>query len=184
MTPSTLAHHEPEDCPTCARLAASWPEGQTIARCEACGATLTRRAERAWTLADLDLLARWASAFYGSGLKLREPVQHSGGDGHGREDERTSEWHRAAAVHRRFERMRSGAGCTHYAVLWFVVFVRGYGKQLPGTTLMEELGRQFAPRAVREAWASHKQTALRTSLPRVAGQRLWDAAVKAWEVGG
>lgn len=136
-----------------------------------------------WGVSDLVLLTKWTGAFYGSGLVLREPVQTSGGDGHGREDDKTREWHRVAMVHRRFEAMRTGDGCTHYAVLWFAVFERGGNNAELGKGLMAEIGKHFAPIAQREAWAKHRQHALRESLPRVSGQRLWDAAVKAWRVG-
>jgi hypothetical protein len=152
--------------------------------CGECGAVLTReraKRERAWTLADLELLARWQSRFYGDGQKLREPVQHSGGDDTGPEDERTSEWHRAATIHRRFEAMRQGIGRTHYAVLWFVIFERGSIAASLGKSLVEELGYWFATSEQRESWQSSKKRSIRTGGARMNGERLWDAAKRAWE---
>lgn len=177
----------PADCPDC-------PDAQRAARrrpgawasCPSCGAeyvsdgsTLPVKRPHRWTLADLDLLARWASSFYGSGLKLREPVQHSGGDQHGPEDNRTSEWHHAAAVHRRFERMRSGPGRTHYAVLWFA-FIERDGPARGTPMFLHDLGLSFATRGQRLMWHTQGRT-LRVKLPQLYGQRIYDAAVKAWE---
>jgi hypothetical protein len=134
-----------------------------------------------WTLSDLELLARWSTRFYGSGLKLREPVQNSGGDCNGMEDERTSEWHKAATIHRRFEQMRVGIGRTHYAVLWFVIFERNSATQLLGKSLVEELGYWFASGEQRASWQTSKKRSIRTNGARMNGERLWDAARRAWE---
>jgi hypothetical protein len=188
MTPATT------DCRQCRVIAREWGE-ETRVTCSECGAVMTKAPvdARKWTVGDLQLLARWQRKFYGSGLMLREPVQTSGGDTNGPEDERTSEFHRAAAVRRRFEGMRTGAGRLHYAVLWFVIFdrdnrasdasVAASKKSTRENKLMEEVGKAFSPHAQQRAWASHKETALQTRLPRVFGQRLYDAAVRAWEVG-
>jgi hypothetical protein len=191
------------DCERCEAIASDWPTSETEVTCTACGALLTRQAvaaplpaprARRWTIADLELLARWEGELYGRGAPPpRVMVQTSGRDDSGKQDEKTGEWHRACEVSRRFEAMRSGEGRMHYAVLRWLVFDRGMRASDPTVAaktaerrtnkLMEELGRAFSPLAQQKAWASHKETALRDRLPRVFGQRLYDAAVKAWEGG-
>lgn len=185
-------------CQQCTTIARSWPEPERRVTCSECGAVMERETarearRRRWTLADLELLARWEGTFYGSGMALKEPVQTSGRDDRGKQDEKTSEWHRAAEVNRRFEGMRTGEGCTHYAVLKWLVFDRGMRSSDPTMAvkteerrtnkLMEELGKAFAGPKQCAAWRAHKETALRDRLPRVFGQRIYDAAVKAWEEG-
>jgi hypothetical protein len=120
---------------------------------------------------------------YGKAVMWSDAVQTSGRESGGREDSRTEEWHRVMDVHRRFEALRAGVGRTHYAVLWYGVLEGRTATAEIGRGLMTEIGLAFATRAQRAAWGGHKQRALRDTLPRVAGERLWDAAVKAWEVG-
>ena len=138
---------------------------------------------RRWTIGDLATLRRWSSALYGKAVTWSDAVQTSGRESGGREDSRTEEWHRVMDVHRRFEALRTGAGRLHYAVLWYAVMEGRTASSEIGRGLMVEIGVAFAPKAQRVAWGKHKQRALHDALPKVAGERLWDAAVKAWEAG-
>lgn len=169
------------ECRTCSAYAGDFPADEKRVTCSDCGAVLTKRptVERAWTLADLELLAKWAPRFYGRGVAWSDAVQTSGRDSSGPEDERTSEFHRASETHRRFEAMRSGDGRSHYAVLWWAFIERG-GPARGTPAFLRDLGISFATRKQRLTWEVQSRT-LKDRLPRVFGQRIYDAAVKAWE---
>ncbi len=150
----------------------------------AAGATRLHHAEeveraRKWSVADLAILALWANHFYGAGQVLREPVQTSGADGHGREDDRTAAWHEAAMIHRRFERMRRA----YRETLWFVFVERNTDVHAPGSSVMRELGERLSTAEQRASWTTSKKGAVKSDGAEKWGRWRYDSAKRAWELG-
>lgn len=159
----------------------------------ACGAVVEPRLaarparERVFTVADLEWFAGngWVPRFYGRACGVEPTIRGSVQDRGGREDERTRDFHRAAAIHRRLERMRTGAGCLHYSVLTWC-FVERSDVRSRGDGFLAELGFAFAPPALRARWlrAATFPSGVRRSVlaarQREHGRGIYDAAVAAW----
>jgi hypothetical protein len=150
---------------------------------------------------DLELLARWSAHFYGRARPLERAPRSV--DHVAPEDVRANEWHRAAAVHRRFEALRATpAGREACVVLW-LVFVEhaalartcppalaGRDDVHPRATVtdgfLEFVGGRLATPAQRAAFAALKRRAekeARLKDLRAGAARKIAAAVAMWEGG-
>jgi hypothetical protein len=148
---------------------------------------------------DLERLAAPAVQrhYYGRGVALEPTVRATGGAAGGPLDHLSAraraELH---AIHRRFEALRAGPGCLHYQVLRYAFLdtaaeqryasgaVARHASGALADRFLVGLGRAFATPAQRRAWRGNPAAALRTALPRAYAQRLYDAAVAAYDGRG
>jgi hypothetical protein len=122
--------------------------------------------------ADLTLLARFYPRLYGRALDANRTTSAEEDDLI-RQISREFSRDNAVALHRRFERLRSGEGCMHYAVLHWAYIERA------GKFEMGELGIRFATRAQRSAWMA-KRKSISHAAPQKFGEKLHAAAIEAY----
>lgn len=133
--------------------------------------------------ADLEVLAKWASHFYGRGVALATPVQTSAmGRTSPTDGARAHEREMAAAIHARFEALRAGEGRLHYAVLEFAYLRKGPEERTRWDGFLAELAWQFATPKQRKAWQSQRRS-VAAGARTAKGQRLHDEAVAAYRRG-
>lgn len=155
---------------------------------------------RKWNAAkDLDRLAKpwWYRHFYGRGVNLEPTIRATGENAVAVDEAKGFERTELAAIHARFESLRTGDGRLHYQVLRFVFLDHAPEQRMPAATLvqqhederaqlseafLENLGWAFATPAQRKRWRGHKG-ALAHSLPRKFGEKLYQAAIAAYERG-
>lgn len=123
----------------------------------------------------------WVPVYYGRGVGV-EPTIRADGDG-----ERVGKAHaalrdraRAAAIHRRLESLRVGAGRLHYQVLFFAFVECGEVERTRWVDLMDRLAWHFAAPPQRAAWLT-KRRAVKRHAPGRYGAALYDAAVAAYD---
>jgi hypothetical protein len=179
-------------CARAERLALAGHE--RVPRCRDCGAEFVRvavvaRAARVVRVpapcakSDLEWFASkgWYVRFHGRALPS-EPVVPSGGPStrEAKEDERTRDFHRAAAIHRRLEAMRTGDGCLWYQVLIVCYVENGPDARNRWSDFMGRIGWLFATPKQRFTWET-KRRSIKSAAPRKFGESLHDQAVKAYE---
>lgn len=172
-----LAYAHPGVWYSCAECGSDWiadgthraPSRLPVITAE--GADPVRRTE-----GDLALLRRWLPRLTCRPAALERSSPDTAGRVE-REDRDTSAWHRAVAIHRRYESMRRGDGRRLYAILEWCYLRDRAGA--PGERLYVEIGRRFPDAVHAQRWRSPSQVPTEAGFERL-GRRWHDDACRAY----